>query len=209
MSYDPTTDFFGLLRQVTSGVEAARMPGLDCIIFALSRAGMFRTYVGQTPPTSNQATTVWLKPSQPSWVAEGSVFLWDADAEAYALATPALWIALLTPATNADATPYVFQSVSTGTGTVSPGVSLLAIQRTAPTATVLTLPSLAAQFATGRKLQIVDFSDSVTEHQIVIATPDGAGIMKNLTWTIYSNAVQLAGLMLQPSPDLNAWIIAP
>jgi hypothetical protein len=39
MSYNPATDFIGLLRLVGSAVRSERMPGLDYVVAALARAG--------------------------------------------------------------------------------------------------------------------------------------------------------------------------
>lgn len=204
MSYNPVTDFLGLLRQTSGGVRTERMPGLDYIVAAMARAGMFALSVGQTAPTTNQAATAWLRPSVPSWVAEGVIFLWNSNTAEYEPATPILWSNLLS-AQNAS----TFQSVTAVAGRVATGTSILAIQRDAPAATALTLPNLAAQFVTRRPLKIVDFSTNVVNHAISLATPDGATIMRSAGWEIISTPDQLAGVMLQPSPDLNAWIIAP
>lgn len=95
MAYNPLTDFLGLLRQTSGGVRAERMPGLDWLVAALARMGLFTLYVGSTAPTTNQAATVWLKPATQSWASEGAVFLWNASTTEYELATPALWKALL------------------------------------------------------------------------------------------------------------------
>lgn len=95
MSYDPSTDFFALLRQTPGGVRTARVPGLDVAISALARAGFITLFVGQSPPTTNPTTTVWLKPAVPSWTAEGVVFLWDPELSAFAPATPFLWSELI------------------------------------------------------------------------------------------------------------------
>lgn len=203
MSYDPTTDFLGLLRQLSSGVEQARMPGLDYVVSALARTGLFKLSVGQTPPSVNQPSTVWLKPSQPSWVAEGTVYLWDASAGAYALATSALWAALLTPA------GYLFQSATAPSNVVGIGTSLVAVQRSAPTSTALVLPSVANQWATGRPLKIADWSDTVTNHLITLTPVGGSTIMRQPSWSLLSTVDQLAGITLHASPDLNGWVIAP
>lgn len=205
MSYTPTTDFLSLLRQTSAGVRFERMPGLDFLLAALQRLGFVNVSIGQTAPTSNQPSTAWFKPSMPSWVAEGTLFLWNGTLDAYQPATPALWAEFLAPLVSG----YAFQSVAAPTGNIVAGTSLLAIQRAAPASTVLTLPNLAAQFASARKLQIVDFSTSVTNHAISIVTPDGSKIMQSATWELLSNAAQLSGVMLTPSPDLNAWVITP
>lgn len=203
MSYNPLTDFLGLLRDTGSGDVLARMPGLDYVVSAMARAGLFRLSAGQTAPTTNQATTAWIKPSLPSWVAEGTVYLWNASTGQYEVATPLLWNALLAP------NGYLFQSASSAGNSVNVGTTLLAIQRAAPSATSLILPNLGAQWITGRKLQIVDFSTAVVNHSIAIVTADGSTIMGQAAWSLLSTADQRAGVMLQPSPELNAWIIAP
>lgn len=203
MSYTPTTDFLALLRQSAGGVQTERMPGLDYVVAALARAGQFALSVGQTAPIVNQPTTVWFKPALPSWTAEGTVFLWNASAAAYQSATPALWTALLTPG------GYAFQSAAAANNVVNAGTSILAVQRAAPAATALILPNLAAQWLTGRPLKIVDWSTGVALHTISITTPDGSTIMRQASWQLLSNAVQLTGVMLHAVPDLNGWVIAP
>jgi hypothetical protein len=203
MAYNPITDFLALLRNTNNGMRTERTPGLDFVVAALARAGLFSLSIGQTPPTSNQATTVWFLPSSPTWVAEGAVFLWNALTGAYAPATPALWNALL------SSNGYLFQSVTGATGVINAGVTVLAVQRAAPAATSLALPNLQSQWLTGRDLNIVDWSTAVTNHIITLTTPDGTTIMRNSTFELVSNAAQLTGLRLKPVPDLNGWIIAP
>lgn len=204
MSYSPITDFLALLRLSSDGAHSERMPGLDYIVAAMARAGMFRLSTGQTAPIVNQSTTVWLKPASPSWTAEGIAYLWNSGTSTYELATPALWTALLTPPAS-----YSFQSVVAAAGSIAIGTTLLAVQRAAPAATVLTLPNLIVQWALGKKLQIADFSTAVVNHAITLVTSDGATIMRQTSWQLLSTADQLAGVMLQPSPDLNSWVIAP
>lgn len=104
---------------------------------------------------------------------------------------------------------YQFQSVTTATGTVLSGVTLLAVQRTSPTATALVLPNLALQFATLEPLRITDWSTGVTSHVITLTTPDGTTIMRQTSWELVSNSVQLGSVLLYPSPDLNGWVISP
>lgn len=98
------------------------------------------------------------------------------------------------------------QVVSAASGTVNNGASLVAVQRSAPAATTLTLPTLASQG--GVPLKIVDWSTSVTSHQITLTPTGGATIMKQSSWSLFSSADQLGSLALYPSTDLNAWIIA-
>jgi hypothetical protein len=201
MSYAPTTDFIALLRQTAGGEAVARMPGLDYIVAALARAGLFSLSVGQTAPLVNQATTVWLKPSQPSWVAEGTVYLWNAAAGTYQVATATLWSVLL------GLSGYSFQSAATAAANIASVTSLLAVQRTAPAATALILPSVAVRGR--RSLQIVDWSTGVAAHAITLTPAGTETIMQQPSWTLLSTAVQLAGVTLYPSPDLNGWVIAP
>lgn len=203
MSYNPITDFLGLLRQTSSGFGQAAMPGLDYVVAAMARAGLFTLSTGQTAPTANQSSTVWLKPSNPSWVAEGAVFLWSAVAQTYVPATPALWTALLSQA------GYIFQSAPASSNIVNAGVSLLAVQRAAPTSTTLILPTVGAQFLTGKPLKVVDWSTAVTNHVLALLPTGGATIMQRAAWTLLSTPDQLAGIELLASPDLNGWVVAP
>lgn len=95
MSYNPATDFLGLMRASNDGAEPSRMPGLDFIVAALSRAGLIALWTGQAAPQVNVTTTVWFKPANPSWTAEGATFLWDAETSEFAPANPRLWGSLL------------------------------------------------------------------------------------------------------------------
>lgn len=207
MSYNPITDFLALLRTTAGGVRNERMPGLDFVVSALSRAGLITLYVGQTEPTANQATTAWFVPASPSWVAEGVLFLWNSTAGAYQVATPALWTALFSVVVSG----YSFQSAPDAANNILVGTSVLAIQRAAPAATSIILPNLGAQWAQAptQKLQIVDFSTGVVAHNITIATADGSTVMQGANLHIFSTADQLAGVSLQPVPALNAWIVTP
>jgi hypothetical protein len=99
MSYTPSTDFLGLLRNTGNGVRKLSMPGLDFTLAALARAGMITLWTNPTTaPTINQPTTVWLMPSSTSWAAEGTVFLWQASTQSYVYARPDLWAALFNAA---------------------------------------------------------------------------------------------------------------
>jgi hypothetical protein len=201
MSYAPTTDFLALLRNTGGGERTLSMPGLDYVVSALARAGLFTLYVGQTAPTVNQATTVWLQPSVPSWVAEGAVMLWNAAAGQYQLATTALWAKLLNPS-------YAFQSIVSAAGSVVAGTSLLAIQRAAPVATAVQLPSVSSQ-GSGKVLRIVDWSTAVVNHDITLTAAAPDTIMLQPTWQLLSTAAQLSGVALYPSTDLGGWVVAP
>lgn len=209
MSYNPTTDFLALLRNTGGGVRTEQMPGLDFVVAAMARMGFINLSVSPTAPTVNQATTVWFQPASPSWSAEGILYLWNAALAVYQPATPALWQAYFLPLTSG----YTFQSLNNTGLAITAGVTLAAVQRAAPAATTIILPNLAAQFTAARRLQIVDFSTGVTAHAITLTTPDGATIMgvngAAPGWQLLSTAAQLAGVMLQPSPELNSWVIAP
>lgn len=205
MSYTPTTDFLALLRLASGGVRTERMPGLDYVVSALARAGLITLSVGQTAPIVNQATTAWFKPALPSWTAEGVLYLYNGVTLAYEIATPALWRIFISPILS----NYSFQSAPAPANVILTATSLLAVQRAAPTATSLVLPGLAAKWLAGGRLQIVDFSTAVAAHTVTLTTPDGATIMQKASWQLFSSADQLSGVTLQPSPDLNSWIIAP
>jgi hypothetical protein len=200
VSYNPITDFLGLLRQGSNAVSAARMPGMDFVLAALSRAGVINLWSGQEAPTTNQATTVWIMPALPSWTAEGVVFLFNSSTGAYELATPALWSALLTTISS-----EVYQAVLVGAANVNGGTTLLAIRRSAPVTTSLVLPALASRV--GGLLRVVDWSTSYVEHAITFTTPDGASIMRDTSFTMYSTVNQRASVALYPSSDLNGWIV--
>lgn len=203
MSYNPATDFIGLLRLVGSGIRSERMPGLDYVVAALARAGMFALSVGQTAPTVNQASTFWFQPAIPSWTAEGTLYIWNPVAGAYQVATPALWQAFLSPAGS------IFQSLPSANNSINAGVSLAAVQRAAPANTAVQLPSIAAQYLTQKDIVLTDFSTGVANHQITVSPVGGATIMQQATWNLQSTADYLARARLRPSPDLNAWILIP
>jgi hypothetical protein len=89
MTYTPSTDFVGLMRAVTGGVQKGEIPGLDFMISALSRSGLINVTISLTEPVANQSTTMWFVPATPSYSAEGALFLWNGAA--YVAATPALF----------------------------------------------------------------------------------------------------------------------
>lgn len=204
MAYSPTTGFLALLRLTSAGAAIERMPGLDFAVAALARAGLFQFSTGQTPPTANQASTVWLRPAQPSWTAEATVFLWNTALQVYQTATPTLWQALLAAAGTAG---YVFQSAVANSNIVAAATSLLAIQRPAPGATAISLPSVVLRG--GKPLQIADWSVGVLNHAVTITPAGVETIMQRAALGLLSTAVQLAGVTLYPSAELNGWVIAP
>jgi hypothetical protein len=92
MAYNSATDFLALLRNTANGERIASVPGLDYVVSAMARAGMFTLSVSQAAPTMNQSSTVWFKPASPnSWSAEGAVFLWNSVSMQYEPAHPSLW----------------------------------------------------------------------------------------------------------------------
>lgn len=203
MSYNPITDFLGLLRSTPGGVRQASIPGLDYVLSALARAGLITLYAGQVAPTANQATTVWLKPASPSWSAEGVLYLWDAATAAYEIATPALWQALFTAPSSGAA----FQTLSVD-GAVNVSTGILAIEKIAPATTTLTLPSVALR-ANRQPLRIVDWSTNVVNHAISLVQNGSDTIMKAALWKVYSTPDQVGGIELTPVVELGAWIITP
>lgn len=202
MAYNPLTDFPALIRKIGNQAAIEEMPGLDFVIMALARAGMFRVLVGQTAPVANMATTVWIKSALPSWTAESQVFLWNAGSAAYELATPTLWFMVLTQPAGT-----VFQIAASGAAPIAGNTSLLAVQRTAPALTNLALPSVYVRGA--KPLRIVDWSTGVTNHQIALNAFGTETIMRLASFNLFSTADQLAGAELFPSIDLNGWVITP
>lgn len=95
MSYNPATDFLGLWRNNAGAVSKAEIPGLDYVVKALARAGLFTLSVSATQPVANQSTTAWLQAAVPSYSAEGALFLWDKVTTTYLPATSTLLLQLL------------------------------------------------------------------------------------------------------------------
>jgi hypothetical protein len=106
MAYNPTTDFVALWRAVSGGVRKADVPGLDFVVAALGRSGLINIYVSETAPLSNQATTAWFQPTEPTYTAEGNLFLWNANTNSYQTATAWLLLEMLA-ATEAAASSSV------------------------------------------------------------------------------------------------------
>ena len=102
MPYEPSTDFVGLWRAISNGVEKAEMPGLDFVVAALGRAGILNVVFSEVPPEANQTTTAWFRTANPSYAAEGALYLWDARIGAYAPASPELFMTFLMYFTNDD-----------------------------------------------------------------------------------------------------------
>lgn len=107
-------------------------------------------------------------------------------------------------------TPVTFfgepQVVTGASGTVG-DVMAVAVNRTAPSATSLALPSALSR--SGKPLHVFDYSTSVTDHTITL-TPNGTEkIMRASSWPVYSNSAQLGSVTLYPSSTLGGWYIAP
>lgn len=139
MSYSPSTDFLALLRLVSGVTRMERMPGLDFLVPALARAGLFQLAVQATAPTVDQATTAWFKPAVPSWATEGTLFLWNAATGTYEIATPSLWAILISGST----TPLVVQDVTNaGPVAINSDTGIVRVQNVgAPVTLVLPLSS--------------------------------------------------------------------
>ncbi len=98
-------------------------------------------------------------------------------------------------------------SVTSASGNVTAGTSAVAVRRVAPSATTIFLPTVAAQG--GVPIRIFDWSTLVTDHAITITPSGSETIMQMSSWPIYSNTVQLAGILLTPSTTLGGWYISP
>lgn len=105
------------------------------------------------------------------------------------------------------------QEVTASTDTISATVSTVVVNRSAPSTTGLTLPNAGARG--GRQLRVVDFSTAVTDHTITL-TPASAAqkVMRQSTWSLFSNASSLAAVTLRPIVDPDdatnfVWVIAP
>lgn len=82
----------------------------------------------------------------------------------------------------------------------------IAIVRVAPTATTLTLPTVASR--NGEDLLIFDWSSGIVADHVITITPNGAEkIMRAASWQIVSTATQLASIRLRPSTALSGWSI--
>ncbi len=97
--------------------------------------------------------------------------------------------------------------VTGASATISATAGSIAIVRTTPTTTALTLPTVASR--NGQPLPIFDWSTISGDHTITI-TPNGAEkIMLNATLVMVSTSAQLASVTLFPSTTLSGWFIAP
>lgn len=191
MAYSPVTDFLALLRTTPGGVRTERMPGLDWLAAAMSRAGMFTLVIGQVAPTANQTVTAWFKPALQSSVSEGALFLWNSAANEYELATIVLWRALLSAGGSGAA---VVQEVTTAAANVQINATVVRVQNVGA-AVLLTMP-LAALMA--GPVLISDWLNGATAHNITI-TLSGGDVFPGggNNWTITDDA---GSVFLRPVP---------
>lgn len=140
-----------------------------------------------------------LDPTPFSSAANTIVAVWDAVSQSWKQTTV---LALQTSAAVGE--PVV---VTASSAAIAAGTGAVAVNRSAPSATALSLPTVAAQ--AGLPLRIFDWSTSVTDHTITLTPSGSEKIMRQSTWPIYSNAASLGGVMLIPSNTLGGWYIAP
>lgn len=183
MSYSPTIDFLALVRRTSNGARAAEMPGLDYMVSAFARAGMFELSVGQVAPTSNQAATAWLKPSLQSWAEEGTLYLWDAGVGAYAEATLALWQSLFFSAAGPGS--LVVQEITAGgPQNVQANANIVLVNQIVSAPITLTMP----------------LSTALTSGSVLISDWKGDSGANNIT-------VNLQGADTYPG-GFTSWVIA-
>jgi len=190
VSYSAITDFIALLRQTSGGVRTARMPGLDFVVAALARAGLFQVSYGATAPTINQSATLWFKPASQSWTGEGGVYLWNAATQEYEPATPALWLALLS---SSAGQPEVQDVVGVNVP-VLVGVSVVRVQNVGAPVT-LTVP-LASTMA--GPVLITDWANGAGTNNITVNLSGTDKFPGNLsTWKIAADG---GSIYLRPVP---------
>lgn len=181
MSYGATADFLALIRLTAGGARMERMPGLDYVVAAMSRAGMFNLSVGQTAPTESQPNTVWLKPSLGgSWTVESTVYLWDDSVSAYEPATPALWAAMFAVG---QLFPSIVQEVTApGPVNVALNANIVRVNQLVSAPIQLILP--LASVKTGGVL-IVDWKGDAGANNITVTTTGGDKFPGDaVSWTI-------------------------
>lgn len=193
MSYTPATDLLALLRQTAGGMRAVRMPGLDYVVAALARAGLFVLYVGQTAPTVNQAGTVWLLPAPQSWASEGTVFLWNSGTSEYELATPLLWSTFLAPATS-GASPVVQDVTTVGPVLINVNTTIIRVQNVgAPVSLVLPLSAVKIN-----PVLVSDWANHAGANNILVSM-SGGDVLPNggVTETLAADG---ASVLFRPVP---------
>lgn len=195
MSYAPATDFIGLLRQTSGGARVERMPGLDYVVAALARAGMFQLSVSDTPPVANQSVTAWFRPAVPSWASEGTLYLWEADTAQYVPASSMLWSELFI--TTAAATNI--QMIKTpGPVNVNGTANVVLVNQTVSAPITLVMPLASAKIG---DVLISDWKGDAGNNTITI-TLSGADVFPGglPTWQIAGNT---GSVFLRPLPGLG------
>lgn len=100
--------------------------------------------------------------------------------------------------------------VTGASGSVPAGTQIVIIERVAPTATTINLPPISQQ--QNVQLTIIDWSSGVlgggADHVITIDGDSTETIMRELTYAIVSNSVQLAHVTLIPLSDVSGWGIS-
>lgn len=188
MAYSPQTDFLALLRETSGGMRTERMPGLDYIVSAMARAGMFTLAVSQTAPTSNQSTTVWLQPQSQSWTGEGVVWLWNATAGAYEPATALLWQALF-------ASQVVQEVTGAGPVNVLANAGIVRVNQTIAAPITLIMPASTVKIG---DVLISDWKGDAGTNNITVQTSGTDKLPGNrTTWTIAGDG---GSLCLRPLP---------
>jgi hypothetical protein len=191
MAYDSTTDYLALLRLLPGGVRTERMPGLDYIVNALARAGMFQIAIGQTAPVINQSKTAWFKPAMPSWAFEGTLFLWNAVTVEYEPATPALWAAIFS---SASSQTVVQDVTSAGPVLVEVNAGIVRVQNVGAAVTLLMPPSATML----GPVLISDWANHAGSHNIQINLSGGDVLpLAATSWTIAADA---GSVFLRPVP---------
>lgn len=104
-------------------------------------------------------------------------------------------------------TNYEPTIISSSSGSVSAGDSVIAVVRAAPTATSISFPDINDPNIA--PIRVFDWSSSVVDHAITIDPFSTQTVMRAPTWSIYSNAAQLGSATFYPSTTLNGWYIAP
>lgn len=203
MPYSPTADFLGLMRQQVDGVSLERMPGLDYVVAALARAGLIKVFIGQSAPMTNRPVTAWFKPALPSWTAEGTLFLWDANAGAYALATPLLWTSLLLAVAHLPPAPSTIVTHAMSPYTPLSSDTYLSVDATGGAVEISLLQSVAQT----SELSIKDDTGSAPVHSITVRPHSGETVdnYTNLAPLILVSAYD--GVRLRPR--INGYSIAP
>lgn len=196
MSYASTTDFLALLRQTSGGVRTERMPGLDYLVSALARAGMFQLSVGQSAPTTNQNVTAWFRPAVPSWASEGVLYLWEADTAQYMPATAMLWSELFI--TTAAATNI---QMVTGPGPVNINgtANIVLVNQSVSAPITLVMPLASAKIG---DVLVSDWKGDAGQGNTITLALSGADKFPGglTTWQIAGNT---ASVFLRPAPGLG------